>query len=212
LKDGRLPEPQRIAVTDLAAWIDEPSGVILDLRGDRKAFAAGHLQGSFFTPLAKGKLPSVAGSYVKEDAAILLVADANQVAGAVRQLIRIGLDRVDAWIPPEEAFAAADFTTSLSRIDTADLEKALQSTPDARVLDVRGAGEYAESHVKDALHIAHTRLAARLDEIDPAATWFIHCGSGLRASFAAAFLAREGRKVVHVDGDFEDVATSLLES
>lgn len=212
LKDGRLPVPQRIAAADLPGWVGEPSRVILDLRGDRKAFAAGHLQGSLFASVAKGKLPSVAGSYVKEEAAILLVADEDQVIEAVRQLIRIGLDRMEAWIPPEVAFTAADLTTSLSRIETADLAKALQSTPHARVLDVRGAGEYAGSHVKGALHIAHTRLAARLDEIDSAATWFVHCGSGLRASFAAAFLAREGRRVVYVDGDFEDIAPSLLES
>ncbi|MDB6078682.1 MAG: metallo-beta-lactamase superfamily protein, partial [Akkermansiaceae bacterium] len=186
LQEGKLPQPQRIAADGLVAWINDPSRVILDLRGDRKTFAGRHLKGSLFTPLAKGKLPSVAGSYVKEDAAILLVAEECQLAEAVRQLIRIGLDRVENWIPADEALSATGLATSISRIETAALEKSLQSTPNARVLDVRGVGEYAESHVKDALHIAHTRLAARLDEIDPAATWFIHCGSGLRAAFAAA--------------------------
>jgi hydroxyacylglutathione hydrolase len=213
LPDGKLPEPQRIVAAELDDWIDSPSRVILDLRGDRKAFAEGHLKGSLFAPLAKGELPVVAGSYVKEDASVLLVAEyEDQVEAAVRQLIRIGIDRVNTWIPSEEALSATALTASISRIETAGLAGALQSTPGARILDVRGSGEYAESHVKDSLHIAHTRLAARLDEIDPAATWFVHCGSGLRASFASAFLAREGRRVVHVDGDFEEIDPSLLSS
>ena len=67
-----------------------------------------HLTGSLFAPMPGGKLPIVAGSYVDENASIiLLVNDVHEVNEAVRQLIRIGLDKVEAWIPASEALAVS---------------------------------------------------------------------------------------------------------
>jgi len=87
---------------------------------------------------------------------------------------------------------------------------ALAGSPDALVLDVRGADEFAASHVAGAKHVAYTRLAAHLDEIPADRPLFVHCGSGLRAALAVPFLASQGRQVVHVDGDFGDIPARLL--
>jgi hydroxyacylglutathione hydrolase len=151
-----------------------------------------------------GKLPVAAGSYVDEVAQILLVLeDESQLDEAVRQLIRIGLDRVEAWISADEALSVAALVSSYPRISTRELQAGQQ------VLDVRGADEFSAGHVDGAKNIAYTRIAARLDEVPSASPLFVHCGSGLRAAIATAYLANQGREVVHVDGPFAEISPSL---
>lgn len=214
LPEGKLPEPRRLASNELAALVADSAYVILDLRSDRADFMARHLKGALFAPLASGKLPLVAGSYVAENTPILLVAESpGEVAEAVRQLIRIGLDRVGAWIPVEEALSTEtgnkELWTTQKSIPARELAVALASHSGAAVLDVRGAGEYEESHVKGATNIAYTRLAAPLAEIPRAHPLYVHCGSGLRASFAVSFLARGDYDVIFVDGPFTDIPDTI---
>jgi hydroxyacylglutathione hydrolase len=80
------------------------------------------------------------------------------------------------------------------------------------VLDVRGAGEYAAGHVEGAINIAHTRLAARLSEVPASEPLYVHCGSGLRAAFAVAYLETQGREAIYVDGAFSEISPSLRAS
>jgi len=183
---------------------------LLDLRSNRAAFMDRHVTGSLFAPLAGGKLPLVAGSYLDENASlVLLVNDAGEVEEAVRQFIRIGLDKVEAWLPASEALAVDEITAHQESITTAQLAEALAANPAAAVLDVRGAGEFAEGHVKGAVNIAYTRLAARISEVPNGSPLFIHCGSGLRAAFATSFLAGEGHHVVYVNGSFGEIPAGI---
>ena len=208
LPDGKLPQPRRLQANEVAALLAANNKIFLDLRGERKAFMKQHITNSLFAPLTGGKLPIVAGSYVDEKAAtILLVNDANEVDQAVRELVRIGLDKVEAWISASEALAVLGVTTHQKSITTAELA----NCPDAVVLDVRGAGEFAESHVRGAKNIAYTRLAARLDEVPDAHPLYVHCGSGLRASFATSYLSGQGREVIFVDGSFDEISESIKE-
>lgn len=202
LPDGKLPVPSRITADQLGAWIGQTDRAILDVRSDRAAFADRHLQGSLFAPMPGGKLPVAAGSYVDEHARILLVVENDaQVDDAVRQLVRIGLDRVEAWISMEEALAAP--ASSYPRISTSELPAGV------RVLDVRGADEFVAGHVTGATNIPYTRLAARLDDVPSGIPLFVHCGSGLRAGIAAAYLASQGREVIHVDGSYAEIPAGL---
>jgi hydroxyacylglutathione hydrolase len=206
LPDGALPKPQRLSADEFTALVKQGKHALLDLRSDRAAFMERHVTGSFFSPLAGGKLPLIAGSYLDESAPIiLLVNDAEEVEEAVRQLIRIGLDKVDAWLPAREALAFDEITAHQESITTAQLAEALAANPGAAVLDVRGAGEFSEGHVEDAVNIAYTRLAARISEVPVGSPLFVHCGSGLRAAFATSFLADEGHETVYVDGAFSDI-------
>jgi hydroxyacylglutathione hydrolase len=158
-----------------------------------------------------GKLPVVAGSYLDEDTAIvLLVNSQNEVDEAVRQLIRIGLDKVEGWLPATEALAISGITSSQDSITTADLANALATHPKSLVIDVRGAGEFAEAHVEGATNIAYTRLAARLNEVPKDRRIYVHCGSGLRASFAVSYLANQNREIIYVDGPFSEIPDSIM--
>jgi len=210
LPGGKLPEPRRLDASELATLANPEQYTFLDLRNDRLAFMKQHLTGSFFAPMPGGKLSIVAGSYVDENATIiLLVNDGGEVDDAVRQLIRIGLDKVEAWIPASEALAVPGITRSQESITTAGLADALAAHPEAMVLDVRGAGEFAESHVDGAKNIAYTRLAARIDEVPEEKRLYVHCGSGQRAGFAASYLASRHRDVIYVDGAFTGIPDSI---
>lgn len=198
LPDGKLPVPARVTANQLSQWIGQAA--ILDLRSDRLAFASGHIQGSLFAPLPGGKLPIAAGSYVEEKTRILLaVENESQVEEAVRELIRIGLDRVEGWIPIAEALAHPKYRTSYQVIQTREIPL------DANVLDVRRADEFEAGHIKGASNIAYTRLAARRAEIPNGSPLYIHCASGMRAAIATAYIASLGKDVVHVDGPFAEI-------
>lgn len=206
LPDGGLPLPRRIAAAGLANYVDKPDAAILDLRPDRAEFASHHLKGALFAPMAGGKLSVAAGSYIDEHARILLVVENEaQIGEAVRQLIRIGLDRVEAWIAVDDVFANDGFITSFRRIPPSELPAG------ANVLDVRRADEFAASHVKGAENIAYTRLAARFDEVPGGGPLHVHCAGGTRAAIASAYLASRGREVVLVDGPFAEIPGEMKE-
>lgn len=204
LPDGKLPTPTQITQNQLSEWIG--TSAILDLRSDKVAFAKNHLPGALFTPLLGGYLPIAAGSYIEDNSRILLVVEhESQVQEAVRQLIRIGLDRVEGWILIDEIFSAPAFTASYPQIQTRDLPA------NATVLDVRRADEFEISHVSGAKNIAYTRLAARLEEVPNAEPLYIHCAGGTRAAMAASYLAHCGIEIVHVDGSFSEIPASMLQ-
>lgn len=68
----------------------------------------------------------------------------------------------------------------------------------ALLLDVRSAGEFADAHLDGAVHITHTQIGARLDEIrelqgqDPHKPIVLYCRSGHRASLAKRELEAAG--------------------
>ena len=72
------------------------------------------------------------------------------------------------------------------------------------VLDVRRATEHAERAVPGSLNVAHTRLSARIDELDPETTYVVHCRSGARVSAAVSYLERKGFQVKAVDDAFDN--------
>lgn len=210
MEGGKLPVPVRIGPNDLRSWMGHEGKAILDLRTDRAAFMARHVKGSLFTPATGGHFSAATGSYVAEGGEILLLAtDESALEPAVRQLVRIGVDRVTAWMPVSEALSMDENTGEIRRIQTSDLDSEITGHPQASVLDVRGASEFAAGHVKGAVNIAHTRLASKHSEIPEGSPLIVHCGSGMRASMACSYLARTGRETVHVDGAFGDIPESL---
>ncbi|OYV06479.1 MAG: hypothetical protein CFE26_06090, partial [Verrucomicrobiales bacterium VVV1] len=207
LPEGKLPKPTEFSASSVETWLHQPLHHAVDLRSDRSAFMAGHLKGAIFAPLAGGKLPLSAGSYLTPEHHLLLVVeDESQVEPAVRQLIRIGLARIAGWVLAEKSHG--NTTTTPSR--TSELGHLLELHPNAAVLDVRGSSEFATSHVDGAKNIAYTRLAARLGELDRSKLQLVHCGSGLRASMAVSFLESQGFDTILVNGDFSAIPHELL--
>ncbi len=204
----KLPQPQRMTGAEVAALRGrDDAPVLLDARRDRSAFIDEHIAGSLFAPAGE-KFVTVAGSFVEPETALYLLMDHERdVDDLVRGLIRIGLDKVSGFAVADEVLESpelADQLTTLQGIELADILEEMKEDPDAVVLDVRTAAEFEKANVPGARHMPYTRLADRLHEIPSDRRVLVHCGSGLRASFVAALLEREGRDVIHVDGMFDE--------
>ncbi|WP_433530419.1 MBL fold metallo-hydrolase [Micromonospora sp. CA-263727] len=182
---------------------------VVDLR-HRKAYAVSHLAGTVSLGL-DGPMSTWLGWLIDWGTPITLLAETpEQVAGAQRELVRIGIDRPAAqatgapqqWAtgPAElRELAVADFP-ALAAALVGDVPAGLPA-PQV-VLDVRLTNEWRAGHLDGAVHVPLPDLRRRLAELPPGPVW-VHCGSGYRATAAASLLANAGRDVVLVDDLFE---------
>jgi hydroxyacylglutathione hydrolase len=204
---GKLPEPPVLTLDSIKERLGERRLVVLDTRG-RDEFLAAHLIGSLFTP--EPKFSDFAGSYVSpEDEIVLVLEDPSAADEFVRQLVRIGFERI-VGILPAKAIEEAP-RTLLARTKSLkfpELPAALNG--DGNVLDVRKATEFSAGHLRGATNIAHSRLRQRASEIPTASSLFVHCQTGVRAASACAFLERAGREVVCVADKFDNAPNELL--
>ena len=204
---GALPSPRRSTVDEILS-ATRSGAVVVDTRARREDFLAGHLPGSLYAPLGVN-FAMVVGSYVDPDTELHLIVEEADLDEAVRSLVRIGYDRVVGFAPPSE-LAGAELRSTPS-VHFRDLDADPTAITET-VLDVRGAAEYSSGAWPDAKNVAYTRLASRLDEVPRGSPVHVYCRSGNRATFAAAFLEREGYDVTHVDGGLADWSGSRSEA
>ena len=119
-------------------------------------------------------------------------------------LYRIGLDQVEgiASVETLDTVLASEATSIVSG-DWETVRRQM-GDPNTEVLDVRRASEFAAGAIDGARNIAHTRLKARLDELDPNKELLVHCRTGHRATAAVSFLERQGFDVVHIGSKITD--------
>ena len=195
-----FPQPRRLSGVELVKRRRRCDTQIIDTRDDRAAFMAGHVPRSLYAPINR-TFPTVVGSLVDPELPIVLLIDEARLEEAVRDLIRIGFDRVMGWAPSpslDDLRAWGVTPETIERIDRDELDRRRQRGRVA-VLDVRGSAEFRGGHLPEAINIAHTRLRPRCDAV-PRGPVYVHCRTGGRAAAAAAFLARQGVNVVYVDG------------
>ena len=208
---GDLPRPRQLTsleVRDLAA---KPEVQFVDTRADRQRFFRGHLPGAFYAPLNR-TFPTMIGSMLDAGQPVVLLVDPSHVDEAVRELVRIGYDRVLGWAPVSMVEDLATQGVPLATIESIDIEEfeRRRTASALAVLDVRTAAEHAARHVPGARNIAHTRLRSRLSEVDSSRSLYVHCGSGARAAASVALLRRRGHAVTHVEGAFANWQPSAL--
>lgn len=206
------PAPSRLEIDGLLDAAAADHAVILDCR-DRLDFMNGHLPGSLLAPFDR-QFNTVAGSYIAENTDIFLVIEPEDVEEAVRDLVRIGLDRVRGFATPEKLRRYGREEGELQTIPVLTFDKAAgaMEDPSAQVLDVRRMSEFEDGHIEGAVNIAHTRLAEQSGELSRKANWLVHCQSGGRASVAAAHLKKEGFRVSYINDRFERWEEPVSES
>ena len=182
---------------------------LVDLRTG-EAFAAGHLRGSLNFGL-HGSFATYLGWMIEWGTPVTLLGeDADQVAEAQRELVRIGIDRPAAQAtgsPADWTHDEADIA-SYPRADFGDLAH-VRHHREVVVLDVRREEEHRSAAIDGAVNVPIHDLTRRLAEVPAGEVW-VHCGSGYRAAIAASVLDAAGRRVVVVDDDFERAAESGL--
>tara|TARA_R110002124_G_scaffold44656_2_gene135899 strand:+ start:9081 stop:10496 length:1416 start_codon:yes stop_codon:yes gene_type:complete len=200
---GNIPVPERMSIQSMIGATRTSNAVIVDARTDRTAFMNGHIQGSLYAPFNK-TFNTIAGSYINENEEIFLIIEEDEIGEAVLDLIRIGLDNVKGFATPQDLEKFAEEGTLFST-PTIDFKKVddLMPTGKYNLLDVRKKSEYDEGHHPEALNIAHTRLADRMEEISMDKPVLVHCKSGARAAAASSLLEKEGFVVQYVNDEAE---------
>ena len=194
---GALPTPRQLTAVELRA-IDPKRTAIIDTR-TWAAFRDAHIAGSLFAPLTNS-FNSDAGSFVTEEEDIVLIVDPTRVEEAVRDLVRIGLDRVVGFFDAGamQEFAKVGGSLRATReIAPAEARHEID-TRKPFILDVRRASEFAAGNIAGALNIAHTRLLAKLDQVPKDRELLVHCQGGVRSARACALLERHGYSVTNL--------------
>jgi hydroxyacylglutathione hydrolase len=206
---GSLPGPRKLTPAELRRFADPEAGLVIDTRLDRSAFMARHLPGSLYAPMNRTFNTVVGSLVVDEQQPIVLIVDEVRVEEAVRDLIRIGYDNIVAFADPaalDRYFDEGGPAAMIAEVDFSRIDD-IRSRDEVEVLDVRYTSEYVAGHVPGAVNASYTRLPDYMERRVPKnGTLAVHCGTGARSAVAAAFLAREGREVVYVNGSFEEYA------
>ena len=150
------------------------------------------------------KLGYWAGFVLPENARVVLLAEEErQASDAARQLMRIGVSRIDGYlIGGIHGWLAASLPTSrFGVISAQELRGTMGGAETPLVVDVRTDREWNMGHIEGALHIPLGDLQSRAPEIPrdrPVATM---CEGGYRSALAASILERAGvDRVMNVAG------------
>jgi hydroxyacylglutathione hydrolase len=183
---------------------------IVDLR-ERRAFARAHISGTISVELGD-PFSTYLGWTIPWGTPLTLIGESpDQVAEAQLQLTRIGIDQLaGAATGPAEALTPGGDISSYRVADFGGLA-AEWGRPGLIVLDVRRPDEWRAGHLARAVHVPFWEVESRAADVPAGEVW-VHCASGFRASIAASILQRAGRRVVHVDDDWENAARSGLPS
>ncbi len=196
-----LGAPPTLALLDPAAFaarVAQPQTTVLDTR-EATAFGAGHVVGAINVGL-DNRFTTWAGSTLSaEDALLLVVAAPTDVAAALTQLHRIGLDGavgvlaggMDAWT------AAGRPVATVAQISVAALKRMIDSATPLQVVDVRNADEWQSGHIAGAVHRLANSLVTEPADLPRDHPLAVICGSGYRSSLAGSLLRRQGYTQIH---------------
>ncbi|MBX3315387.1 MAG: MBL fold metallo-hydrolase [Phycisphaeraceae bacterium] len=202
---GSLPKPLKIDAKQLAT-LDTQKVALVDTR-PWDQFASGHIKGSL-SLLINTQFPTEGGSLIDPAEDVVLIIEPSKLDEAIRDLVRVGIDRIVGWATPDvvvEAAASGVNLATIAEISATDA-KARIAKGKTFVLDVRKLGEHTEARVADhpagLMNVSHTRLATALDQIPKDADILVHCRGGVRSARACAYLQRRGHTVTNMAGGF----------
>jgi hydroxyacylglutathione hydrolase len=198
-----LSPPARPGPAELRRRIDAGEWVV-DLR-ERRAFARAHVAGTISVELGD-PFSTYLGWTIPWGVPLTVIGDRpEQVAEAQLQLTRIGIDQIAAAATGPTEALATDGNLSSYRVTDFGALAAEWDRPGVVILDVRRRDEWQRGHLYRAVHIPFWELEQRTAEVPAGEVW-VHCASGFRASIGASILDRAGRRVVHVDDNWDRAA------
>lgn len=187
-----LPEP--LAFSPEAVQKMQRGGhLVLDTR-PAPQYGAGHIAGSLNIGLA-GQFASWAGTMIKPDVPILIVADeADRVREARTRLARVGLEKVTGYLDGG-ILAWHDAGLPLVKIEQIPVEELQHRIAEKsvdRVIDVRRPPEWNGGHIAEAAHLPLNHLAQSADALNRDARIAVICAGGFRSSIGTSVLEQMG--------------------
>lgn len=197
-----LSELSRLSTDELLKTIASDAWVV-DLR-DKEQWAKGHLAGTVNFGVS-GSFATYLGWLFPYEKELVLISDqAEQIALAQRELVRIGIDRPKASFLGDVRTIGGTVPTPLVQFKDVPV---ILSDSSIRVLDVRRNSERETSHIANSSHIPLHELAQRMSELPTDKTFWVHCAGAYRASIAASIIQNAGLSVVLINEPYEKVFT-----
>lgn len=198
-----LPQPPQIDRASVQAAL-ATDALVVDLRPDH-AYARRHLAGTLTIPASSSSFSTYVGWFVDYERPLYLIVTDERDRDPIMSALRaIGIDNIGGWAVEADMFTDAD--PGLDSI----APSAIEEHPSALIVDVRGASEFAEGHLIDAINIPLGFLPRQFGSLPRDRTIIVHCASGYRSRIAASVLLRAGfRRVLTVNGSYADLAALL---
>jgi hydroxyacylglutathione hydrolase len=159
--------------------------LVVDIRPAER-FAAGHLSGSVGIPFGD-QVGVWAGWVLPFNSVVVLVADRGQDVDEInRQFSRIGFDQVRGVV---YELGDSDLV-SYETVRLSEFMRRLRSGEIEQIVDVRQPNEWDGGHIEGSIYAYTPDLYNDVSQIDPAHPAWLVCGTGHRATIAAAALER----------------------
>jgi glyoxylase-like metal-dependent hydrolase (beta-lactamase superfamily II)/rhodanese-related sulfurtransferase len=165
---------------------------LLDAR-EAADYAGGHWKGSLNIGLS-GQYATWAGTLLRPDAPIVLVADPGKETEAAMRLGRIGFDNVVGFLAGGvlSLQQRPDLIQKTERITALTVQELAASEAPPVILDVRTDQERRAGRIAGSLHIPLNELRGRLAELPKDRPIVVHCQGGYRSSAACGLLESAG--------------------
>jgi rhodanese-related sulfurtransferase len=177
---------------------------ILDVR-EPAEFAAAHLAGSINIGLG-GQYATWAGTVLRREQPIVIIADPGRESEAAMRLGRIGFDQVVGYLQDglRSIESRPELTTSTERVSTQVAAERMAAGPrdtPPLMLDVRAPGEREQKRIGGSVSMPLNHLGERLSELPTDRPILVYCAGGYRSAIAASLLERHGfRQVSEIAG------------
>lgn len=190
-----------LSVEEVAEIKDEI--LLIDAR-TKEGYIGGHIPGSIYLP--KGNITAFLGSIYTPDVNIAFVIDG--LIGEMEEIYwyckRIGFDNIVGYLPDGiEVWQKAGHTVKHLATVSAKAYKEMAKGDDFILLDIRDYNEMEKDDPNEnKVNIPLKSLYESLDklEMDKHKKIYVLCGSGNRATTAAAYLQMKGYDVVVITG------------
>jgi len=190
---GGVPRLSSLTSLSVRNHLDSEAAFI-DARPERSLNDV-HVPGAFAVPHGNAMATWIGWVVPWGTPLVLLSADAGQHDDMMRQLIRIGFDRVHGFLSGGmDAWKSAGLPVEESKRLALDELKLAQDLPTAPlVIDVRQRNEYDMGHISGALNIELGEMQKHLDGLARELPVVTVCAAGMRATTATSILQRDGR-------------------
>ncbi|MCU0434307.1 MAG: MBL fold metallo-hydrolase [Bacteroidia bacterium] len=204
---------QALSAAAFEAAANETGAVMLDTR-DAAVFAAAHIPNSINIGI-NGDFAVWVGTLITDiKQPILLITEPGRQQEAVTRLARVGYDHAIGYLDGgmEAWKKAGKETAQTASISAAEFAAAVESNPQAAILDVRKASEYNSEHIIGANNLPLNYINQHLHEVDRHKTVYVHCAGGYRSMIFVSILEARGfTNLVNVAGGFAAIkATGKL--
>lgn len=193
LEDVKKKGLVAIPVKEFKKKIEEDV-IILDTRNEFQ-FTNGFIPGSIFIGL-EGRFAEWAGTLIPFNQRMVLVTQEGKEEESIIRLARVGFDKMEGYLKGgfEAWKEAGEKTDMIIDIEADELAMDLKHDPKASVLDVRRETEYANGHIKNAVHLPLSDMTdiVQIANIEEDQNLYVHCGGGYRSVIAASLLKRQG--------------------